>query len=61
MGKYRFNRPAGGKACEHLVRLSMYQGHMETLEYIWVNIGAYLIGFCHKTADMHSLCITGAD
>ena len=43
---------------ENLVGLSMYEGHMETVEYIWVNIGACLmIGFCHKTAEMHSLCI----
>ena len=35
----------------------MYDGHMETVEYIWVNTGACLIGFFHKTAEMHSLCI----
>ena len=58
MGKMPFREGVGEVGgCENPVGLSMYEGHMETVEYIWVNIGACLIGFCHKTAEMHSLCI----
>ena len=55
MGKIPFRE--GGVGGENLVGLSMYEDHLETVEYIWVNIGACLIEFCHKTAEMHSLCI----
>ena len=51
-GETPFNRGQG--ACEYPVGLSMYDGPMETVEYSWVN-GACLIGFCHKTAEIHSL------
>ena len=27
-----------GRACENPMELSMYEGPMETVEYIWVNI-----------------------
>ena len=39
------------------VELSMYEGHMEAVELIWPNIGAFVIGFCRKTAEMLSICI----
>ena len=32
------NTVRGGGTCENPVRLSMYGGHMETVEYMWVNI-----------------------
>ena len=38
----------------------MYDGPMETLEYIWVNIWCmldWIVGFCHKIADIHFLGI----
>ena len=41
-------RGTGG--CENPVGLSMYDGPMETVEYIWVNIWCILdciIGFCY--------------
>ena len=44
---------SGGRACEHPVRLSMYDRHMETVEYMWMNIWYTLdliVGFFHKTA-----------
>ena len=30
----------------------MYEGHMDTVELIWPNIGAFVIGFSHKTAGI---------
>ena len=47
----------GGGTCENPVGLSMYESHMEIGEYICVDIGACLIGRCHKTAEMNSLCM----
>ena len=38
-------------ACENPVRLTMYDGHMETVEYMWVNIWFTLdlvVGICQK-------------
>ena len=57
MGKEQFLESGGGRGgtCENPVGLSMYEIHMETGEYICVDIGACLIGRCHKTAEMHSL------
>ena len=39
----------------------MHDGPMETVEYMWVNIWCTLdriIGFCHKTANIHFLSIS---
>ena len=44
--------------CKNPVGLSMYDGHMEAVEYMWVNIWCMLVwifGFCHKTAETHRL------
>ena len=46
-----------GGPCENPVGLPMCDGPMETVEYNWVNICVCLTGFCHKTAEMDSLCI----
>ena len=49
-----------GGSCENSVRLSMYDGSMETAEYILMNIWCMLdciVGFCHKTAEIHVLGI----
>ena len=46
-----------GGACENPMRLYMYQSHMKPVEYIWVFTSGCLIGFCHETAEMHSLCL----
>ena len=35
----------------------MCDGPIETVECIWVNIWCMLIGFGHKTAEIHSFCI----
>ena len=37
--------------------LSMYDGLIETVKYILVKFDACLTGFCHKTAEIHFLCI----
>ena len=45
-----------GGVCENSVRFSLNDGPMETVEYMWVNIWGMLdciIGFCHKTAEIH--------
>ena len=43
----------GGRgACENLM-----DGPIETAEYIWWIFGGCLIEFCHKTAEIHFLCI----
>ena len=43
----------GGRgACENLM-----DGPIETVEYIWWIFGGCLIEFCHKTAEIHFLCI----
>ena len=51
----------GGSACKNPVRLSMYDDHhMETVEYMWVNIWCtldWIVGFCHKTVEKHFLGI----
>ena len=54
----------GGKGglCENFVRFSLNNdGPMETVEYMWVNIWCmldWIIGFCHKTAEIHFLGIS---
>ena len=48
-------------ACEIPVRLPMNNGAIETVEYMWVNIWCmldWIIGFCHKTTEMHFLGIS---
>ena len=38
----------------------MYDGPMETVEYMWVSIWCMLdwtVGFCHKTSEMHFLIV----
>ena len=40
--------------------LFMYDGPKETVEYMWVNTWCMLdwvVGFCHKTAEIHFLGI----
>ena len=47
--------------CENPVRFSLNDGPMETVEYMWVNIWCmldWIIGFCHKTAEIHFLGIS---
>ena len=47
--------------CENPVRFSLNDGPMETIEYMWVNIWCmldWIIGFCHKTAEIHFLSIS---
>ena len=49
-GEMQRNVIWGGGVCENPVGLSMYDGLMETIEYIWVNIWRMLeliIGFRH--------------
>ena len=44
------------KVCEIPVRLPMNDGAMETVECMWVDIWCmmdWIIGLCHKTAEMH--------
>ena len=39
----------------------MYDGQLENVEYMWVNIWCmidYIIGFHHKTARIHFLAIS---
>ena len=36
--------------------LSMYDGPIETVEYILVNVCAYLNGFCLIIAEINFLC-----
>ena len=45
-----------GATCENLVGFSMYDGYIETVEYICLNVGVSLIGFFCKTAGIHYLC-----
>ena len=50
-GKMQGNFVLGGWVYENPIGLSMYDGPMETFEYIWVNIWCILdkiIGFCHR-------------
>ena len=49
-------RPIEGDVCEIPVRPPMNDGVMETVECLWVDIWCMLdwvIGLCHKTAEMH--------
>ena len=42
--------------CEIPVRLPINDGAMETVECMWVDIWCmldWIIGLCHKTAEMH--------
>ena len=55
--KIRFGGGRGRGACENPVGLSMYESQVETVKYLWVSIGACLIRFCQKTAEMHTLWI----
>ena len=46
---------------ENPVRFFLNDGPMETVEYMWVNIWCmldWIIGFCHKTAEIHFLGIS---
>ena len=49
--------PFQGWACENPVKLSMCDGPIETIEYIWWRFGGCMIALCHKTAEIHFLCI----
>ena len=48
------NRFWGGKG--GLVKI-LWGGPIETVEWIWWIFGGCLIGFCHKTAEIHFRCI----
>ena len=51
----------GRGMCKNPVRLSMYDGPTETVEYMWVNILRmlnWIIRFGHKTAERHFLGIS---
>ena len=50
-----------GDLCENPVRFSLNDGPTETVEYMWLNICCmldWIIGFCHKTAEIHFLGIS---
>ena len=50
----------GGGACENPVGLSKNDGPMENVEYIWMNIWCmldWIVGFCHKIAEIRFLGI----
>ena len=54
------NPIGGGGACENFVGLSMYDVPMENVEKSWVSIWCtlnWIVGFCHKTAEIHFLGI----
>ena len=54
------NAVLGRGACENPVGIFMYDGPLETVEYMWVTIWCMLdwvVGFCHKTAETHLLGI----
>ena len=53
-------RKAEKGACKNPVGLSMFDGPKETVEYMWVNIWCmpdWIVGFCHKTAEIYFLDI----
>ena len=39
------------------VGLSMRYGPIKTVKYIWVNISCMLDWICHKTTEIHFICI----
>ena len=45
------------RACANPVGLSMFDDPIETAEYIWWIFVGCLIGFCHKTVEIHFLFI----
>ena len=50
----------GEGACENPVGLSRYDGPVETVEYMLVNIWCmldWIVGFCYKTAEIYFLGI----
>ena len=50
----------GGEAREILMTLPMKDGAIKNVESMWVNIWCmldWIIGFCHKTAEIHFLGI----
>ena len=47
-------------SCENPVGLSKNDGPMEAVEYIWMNTWCmlnWIVGFCHKIAEIHFLGI----
>ena len=51
---------SGKGACDNPVGPSMYDGPMESVEYIYMNIWCmldWIAGFCHKTVEIHFLGI----
>ena len=42
VGKRCLRKEGGGRICENPVRLSMYNGAMEAVDYMWVNIWCML-------------------
>ena len=58
--KCRENLFEGKGAFENLVGFFMYDGPMETVEHMRVNIWCmrdWTVRFCHKTAEIHFLSI----
>ena len=57
-GKMPFRRAGGGGgggvACESHVGFCMYEIHLETTEFICVNVGVRLVGSCQKAAKVYS-------
>ena len=54
------NASWGGETHKNPKSLSMYDGPIQTDEYMWVNICCMLdliSGFCHKSAEIHFLDI----
>ena len=45
------------RACENPVGLSKFDDPIETAEYIWWIFVGCMIGFCHKTVEIHFLFI----
>ena len=54
-GKRRFGGWGGGGRLGVLVKIPRDSQFVNTFGQIF---GASLIGFCHKTAEIHSLCIS---
>ena len=50
------NAVRGGRACENAMRLSIYDGPIEILKYMWVNIWC-MLDWVIGLAEMHFLDI----
>ena len=45
----------GGWTCKNPVGVCLCDSPIETVKYIWMNIDACLIRFCHETTKIHFL------